>query len=167
MKKLFVAEFPDDLFDDATEQLLSDYPALKPATPQDVSELTDEVRWVWSSDELEGEAHVRVTLKRVQQGVQVVMPQWADSDEEPPIPCWIDLVPHAQDAFAPVQFNFYRPEDDEVAAKALVYSDGDVELVGRADMGLVVEPLVGQRTSEFGIGGGDYVLFLEDHGDDT
>lgn len=167
MKRLLVVDFPEVLEEDLLDQLFSDYPHVRLVTPNDIAELVDEVPWTWSSDELDGESPVRVTLRKVQQGVQVILPQWADVDGVPAVPCWLDVVPYAQDAFAPIQFNFYRPNEDLVAAKALVYSDGDVELIGRSDMGIIQEPEFGPRMTEHGIGGKDYVLFLEptDKGD--
>lgn len=162
MKKLLVVDFPDGLADDLLDQLLSDYPHAREATPDDVAALVTEVPWVWSSRELGGEAPVRVTLRRVRQGVQVLMPQWRDGEGAVPVPCWIDLVPHAQDAFAPVQFLFDRDNDGATVTKTLVYDDGDVEVVCRKDMALTVEPPFGDRLCAYGIAGGDQVLFLED-----
>jgi len=125
MKLLLLADFPDGLAADLLAELKDEFDGVREATPSDVGELASEVRWYWPSDQLGGEAPVRLSLRRGDTGVDVVMPQWEDGDSRPP--CRIDLTPYAGDGFAPVRFLF-----EGVETRA--YEDGDVEVLGVKEM---------------------------------
>lgn len=168
MKLLLLADFPDGLAADLLRELQDEYPDVRPATPADVGELSDSITWTWSSDELQGESPVKVALDRTQFGFRVVMPQWTRPDGIPYSPCLVDLFEHANDVFAPVQFIFDRDNDGETRVKTLVYEDGDVEVVGRGDLGYLTEsdfPRPGERHCAYGIGAGDHLLFAHDEAD--
>lgn len=159
MKRLLVSELSDDELD-------SLWPMVKEATPTDVGELADRVLFNWTSDELEGEAPVKVEVRRLKMGLAFAFPQWAQQEGGiSPVPCWMDLFEHSADQFAPVQFIFDRNDDGETAAKVLVYEDGELEVLARKEAAYSVEPMWpqdGERTCAYGIAGNDHLLFFED-----
>lgn len=119
-------------------------------TPADVGALAEQVDYVWPADHREA-----VTVVRGDDGVNFRFPEFARLEGSDGVPAWLDLYYCGESAGGPVQFCFYvgNGSVDEVAAKVLLYPNGEVVTV--ANDGLMVR--VNDPVYRFGIAAGDVV----------